>query len=899
MTDAACVQLASVWAKTGADGSYHPLVLHMIDVGAVARVLWDRVCSEQQRTRLAHGLGLPSADAGAWLVLLAALHDLGKCSPAFQRKAPERVADLRRAGLVVAESADAPHGAVSTFDLDHRLRAWGCDRSVANALAVAVGGHHGSFPSSRLTGRRHAGLAAGDDVWAGLRDAHVAALERLVGRPAAAPLRCDAGALIAVAGLTTVADWIGSDERRFGFDRRDAAQPLDLVAHLTLAHERAERAITDLRWADRGLPGAVSWASTFQEAFPDLGGGPRGAQAAVVEMVASTERPHLLLVESETGSGKTEAAFWAVLQALRRGASGAYVALPTQATANQMHSRFAAFLRHGLDVNGADVGLLHGSAALAVDEQMLSGGAAAVEPAHVYDADPGTAAPTVDARAWFQQRKRGLLAPFAVGTVDQALLGVLPRRHFFVRLWGLAGAVVVIDEVHAYDAYTSHLLESLVRWLAGCGSTVVLLSATLAPRQRRALIDAYRDGAGWSDAGSDPRPPRYPRVTLVSESATHARTVGSVRAAARREITLRWDGAAEDPERLAERVLSAIERGGCAAVVCNTVGLAQRRFAALRAAAPPDVRLELLHARMRHRERAAVERGLVARYGPAGERPERAVVVATQVVEQSLDVDFDAMWSDLAPIDLLVQRAGRIMRHDRPRPAGFAGRVLTVLVPRPDDVTAQLEASTRIYGEAALLRTRLVLGERAAIREPDDLDELIAAVYEGPAPACDPAAAAHLADADEAAWHRRRRLSGRGQLNALPDPSDPELLRRLRADDLTDPERDGGSLGTRWDELPSMQLIVLRDGELVRERAAPASLEDARALLAHSVSIPVDRGRAARLRAQLPHAAWRHVSLLRHHALVELDCQDRASLDDLTVEWDETLGLILDRTDDP
>lgn len=879
----------ALWAKSdlgGAAGSHLPLLLHMLDVAAVAGAVWDRVLTGAVRERVAVGLGLDAAQARGWLVWLAALHDIGKCSNAFQQKSAARRSALLDAGVSLAQldpGHDVPHGAISARVLEAELRRRGMRRDVAKALAVVVGGHHGVLPSAQAVQRAGAGGQAGDGRWDELRADLIDAVEEVieggVTGPLGLPSRAEPGALIALGGFVSVVDWIGSDADRFPLLEPGDAPPSAAARHAD-STTTARDLVAQMGWADRGLA-TPRRAPTLDEV---VGHAPRDVQRQVARLLADSAGPCLLLVETETGSGKSEAAMWAIAHGLAHGATGAYVALPTQATANQMHRRVRGALARVLDLDPRAVGLLHGTAQLAVDEELLDGRAPAVAPRDVHDGEPDTAA-----REWFARRKRGLLSPFAVGTVDQALLGVLNVRHFFVRLWGLAGAVVVIDEAHAYDAYTSRLLSALVEWCAACGSTVVLLSATLAEGQRRQLLDAYAAGAGWE---IDPAPrPAYPRVTLLDADAERGRSVETVRAVDRREIALAWSDAAADPHRLAAELLEATEDGGCVALVCNTVALAQRRFRALREIASDDVALVLFHARMRHCERAAIEAQLADMFGPphaSASRPRRAVVIATQVVEQSLDVDFDTIWTDFAPVDLLVQRAGRVMRHVRPGDDGAGlrgGRRITLLVPSCDDPTELLGSErTRVYHDAILLRTRAVLADRPAIVEPDDLDALVDGVYDDTrVPACDSRLAAAIAQADPSAEEREAKLSTVAGLGMIARPGTPDLVANLRHD--LRPDRDDLRYGTRYDELPSVSAVVLRPGELEHLLGRRPDTDAARELLRRSVRLPLDGGGTE------PPIEWQKSTFLRDYILVQLDRDGRGAVGGRAIRWDETLGV--------
>ena len=694
------------WAKLGNatwPDQYHPVVCHLIDVGQVARRLWADVCRSKVRRWVTARLGLTDQDAaGAWLAFWAGAHDIGKVSPDFQ--AQGKTDELKRR-LAAAEfnfahtGGTEPHGFVSTTILAAELTAEGRNwtplaGSVARAAAVAVGGHHGLFPTN--WDGMHGPL--GNERWADARREILAELARLLGLrglpPPCPTVADDQSVWMFVAGLTSVADWIGSNQEFFEpiGNRALADGPFDVDDYFGAAEKNAAVALEKLGW----LRQSNDRRPVRIEDFLPHGRAARPLQTAVVQIVSGLTAPTLLVVEAPMGEGKTEAGWYAAASWNQQEGQGAYVALPTMATSNQMFDRVGKFLEAG---GGGNLMLLHGKAALNKQfQELLKGGKYAVE---VYDEDKHPSA--VVAEAWFAaNKKQGLLAPFGVGTIDQALLAVLQTKHVFVRLFGLAGKCVILDEVHAYDAYMTTLMERLLRWLAALGCPVVLLSATLPRDKRLKLLRAY---AG--DGLPVPTDKPYPRVTSVAVGGDRAE-VASVEAdpAQARTVQLGW----VDESGLAEKLRQSLADGGCAAVIRNTVGLAQETYQDLRDALKADgIRVELFHARFPFGRRMKIERRVLRRYGTKGEqfrkRRQRVVLVATQVIEQSLDLDFDEMVSDVAPVDLVLQRAGRLHRHDgRTRPAGVAQPRLWLIEPPSKDGLPDFKRYDKVYARFVLLR---------------------------------------------------------------------------------------------------------------------------------------------------------------------------------------------------
>ena len=738
------------WAKLRSatwPEKYHPVICHLIDVGQVARRLWSDVCRAKVREWVTGRLGLPDQDAaGAWLAFWAAAHDIGKVSPDFQSQG--KTAELKKR-LAPEFNFGSPggkkHGDVSTAVLAAELTAKGrdwpsLDGAVARAVAVAVGGHHGLFPTE-WHGMRG---PLGNERWAAARRELLTELARRFGAPGR-PAPClppgdDQSVWMFVAGLTSVADWIGSNVEFFQPVGNPALVdgPFDVGRYFDGADKKAAVALETLGWLGR----ANDRRPVLIEDFLPRGRTPRPLQTTVAEIVAGMTSPRLLIVEAPMGEGKTEAGWFAAACWDERDGQGAYVALPTMATSNQMFDRVGLFLEEGSGKK--NLMLLHGKAALNKRFEQLK------YEAQMYD--DGTKPSAVVAEAWFAaNKKHRLLAPYGVGTIDQALLAVLQTRHVFVRLFGLAGKCVILDEVHAYDTYMTTLMERLLRWLAALGCPVVLLSATLPRDKRLKLLRAY-----GGDELPEPKAVPYPRVTSVAVGGP-AESV-PVQADPERAKTVRLGWLEEG--RLAEHLRTALADGGCAAVIRNTVGLAQETYLELRDALKGEgIEVELFHARFPFGRRMEIEDAVLKRFGKEGGPAERnkRVLVATQVVEQSLDLDFDVMVSDVAPVDLVLQRAGRLHRHDRgPRPAGVAEPRVWLIEPQTDDDgVPDFGVSGVVYARYVLFRSLLTLREksgelRTTIELPAEINGLIQAVYDDADPP------ARLTGAQRAFWERSR-----------------------------------------------------------------------------------------------------------------------------------------------
>lgn len=861
------------WAKThGPDGDYLPVEAHLLDTGEVALRLFDVSLTERQQAWIARGFGVTVERVRSIVGFLAAAHDIGKVGP-FQHLVPGLAAQLGSAVLpAFVLGRPARHDRVSGYVLHRYITEHGGSREVAETLVAAVGGHH-SVPQKIPAHERRGVLGELGRWWPHQSELLTRAAEQLGVGTSFDDLQAPGhDVTLVLAGLVNVSDWNASDVGRFPVTAGDRPASSSL----------ASRAIVTAAWRPRPL----SPGGSFRDAF---GFPPRAAQAALVELLEEAELPAMILIEDRTGAGKTEAALWAVRQALAGGARGMYVGQPTRATADQFHGRAAAFV----DVLWAgarhDLKLLHGGAHLRDETDP--------EPSDL--GRDAAADEVVAARRWFDGARRGLLSPYAVGTIDQALLAVLRARFYPVRLWGLAGKVVVVDEAHAYDTYTAGLLGSLVRWLGAMECTVVMLSATLPGNRRAELTAAYRDGLrhlASSTPSAEAAIVGYPRVTIVNRNLERTIAVADDRPG--RTLPLERLACIDDAQAVVEATVDEVEQGGCAALICSTVGLAQERYAALRATRP-DVPAMLLHARMRPLERVPIERALAERLGPQAvgdERPDRLVVVATAVIEQSLDFDFDVMLTDLAPIDLLVQRAGRLHRHDRERrpPRHSQPRLLLLDTPDGEAVDRSLpRGAGAVYIAAVLARTRAALRGRREIVEPADLDELIATVYDDAVPpnlGVEEQTALH--DLDRRAHEKARAYRNWATENGIGIPHAEDPPWAGRASSLQDGDVPSATPAfaavTRWSERPSVDIVVLREDESALA-SAPIARTTVRELLRRAVSISDPRITKPLLDNLDEHrpSAWRRHGALSHHALAVLG---RGTLD---IDWDPELGVVV------
>ncbi len=914
---AVLAKLLRLWGKTGQGGTFHPALFHMLDVGHVAEVLLGREATPRFRTVLARALSVDGPDLLAgWLPLLIALHDVGKVSAPFQGQAGQPRTRAERERLQ-AEGFDFgrtggdryPHaqiGAVFTQLAWPHLES-GLPRPLVLALRDAIGGHHGEFASGSELSKVSEYLRFEEPpVWSELRSAAYTTLrERLApgwrdGLALPTPQHRTA-ATMALAGFTILCDWIGSDAECFPIEPR----PLSLDSYAQLSRERAQEAVERIGFAP--VRPSVVYRG-FGELFPNKEH-VRPLQKAIDELPEFVlTQPGLYIIEAPTGEGKTEAALALAQRLAAAGASDElYFALPTTATSNQMFGRVQSFINGAKGGNGGSpVKLVHGQAFLVEDDLLLR--------LHD-DADRGDATGASAAHEWFAPRKRALLAPFGVGTVDQVELTSLQARHYMLRLFSLAGKVVIIDEVHAYDTYISTVLHRVLEWLAALGSSVILLSATLPTSRHGALARSFARAApaprSNEDVGCRQGLP-YPCIAAYTDSDS----VLLSPPAAQPERRLRVEFVNDDtPRDQAQRLLDLTSGGGAICRICNTVAEAQAVFQAVDEMASDEVQRVLLHSRFPLEERQELEAQVAVWFGPNSPRKphERYIVIGTQVLEQSLDLDFDVMITDLAPVDLLLQRAGRLHRHVRDRAWRHRAPVLGVQLRRTSDGFPDFGAWGWVYYEFILWRSLLVLQERTdpagqiELSLPSDYRSLIEATYseDDYAMPQDSLYSGKMRAAYERYLKEQAKESGEARLRLVPEPTPDSGIAEgtnIQFEEDSDGGKQGWGIAKTRLGAESITVIPLhRNGAgdiltLHTDGADPLGPGCDRACQLQLLrrSIPVSHpGLVARLltaRSESPR--WfRDAALLRHAAPLILD-GGVAQYDDLIVTLDPRLGLV-------
>lgn len=695
-------EMKLIIAKSGAGNKWLPLCMHATDTACVMREL-----IHLRYSLLSELCGMSFDDFDRTAILCAYLHDIGKITPLFQskilRSLPARRSVFEHYGI---------RNILENFIDKEKSHHTKCGEAILLSLGFpkgfssVVGAHHG-MPAEDLLHHienypdHFFGRPADRGLWNALYKEWVSfSLEQVGFRdPSEVPVLSKKSEIL-ISALLIMSDWLASDENNFGLLDEDVMVSED--EHLK---DRCKNAFDRLN-----LP--ESWES-YQERITDadfkerFGFSMNAIQADVIHAVENCREPGLFILEAPMGTGKTEAALAAAeLLAVKCDKSGLFFGLPTQATANGIFERVMKWAQlQSCDVAHA-INLAHGNAEFQPVFAKLKDNM----PQTDFDGEGGLVV-----NSFFSGSKMSLLTDFVVATVDRLLMSALKKKHVMLLHLGLSQKVVIVDECHAYDAYMNQYLDTALAWLHEYRVPVILLSATLPAQRRKELAEAYINDRKKPVELSETA---YPRLTYTDGGDVFTKKLSWRSMSRTVEITRSDEGAA------LKKMEEAVHSGACVGIICNTVTRAQH-FA--REACNIDgARVILYHAQYVIPDRIIRENTLKKAVGKDSDVKTRAgaVIVGTQVLEQSLDIDFDILITDLCPMDLLLQRIGRLQRHIRPnRPRGYGAAECVVLG------TEELDGpSEKLYTKWLLMRTRKLLP--SSITLPDDIDSLVHAAYQ-------------------------------------------------------------------------------------------------------------------------------------------------------------------------
>jgi|BioPla2DNA2_1021312.scaffolds.fasta_scaffold05578_3 CRISPR-associated endonuclease/helicase Cas3 len=807
------------WGKTTDDPHdplrYHLLPYHCLDVAAVGSVLIER--DPHLLCRFTKSKPLPEDVLLRLIPFFLAMHDVGKFSVRFQNLKPQLLSLLQdrtsyrdyivrhddMAMILVDPDLLGYSREMNWFRHDQpwEARNW---NDAWRPWFRAVSGHHGVPPkkpahnvnqASLFDSADRAAARAFGDACATLFIGYDGGYQSLTFHKD--PTNFFKRTSWLIAGLAVLSDWIGSGTY-FQFH----SEPMPLREYWSrFALPTAEKAVEEAGV----LPSRVSSHTGMANLFPQLKT-PTTLQETVSHCQLHAD-PELFIIEEATGGGKTEAALVLAHRLIEAGAGeGIFIGLPTMATADAMYERLGkAYQRIFADGEHPSLVLAHSARHLS-DTFRQSIGPRGGDVREHYGEEEATA--SAQCTVWLaDNRKKSLLASVGVGTIDQALMSILPFRHQSLRLLGLARNILIVDEVHAYDAYMHTLLQHLLEFHAALGGSAILLSATLPMHQRQDLIASFCKVLGCDSVSVQET--AYPLVTRVSANGLEELPI-TPDSRSHRYVQVELTSSLEDVE---DRLRGAVTGGQCACWVRNTVKdaiLAYERLSALFG----KERVTLFHARFAMGDRLTIERKVLKQFGKESTREERQgqILIATQVVEQSLDLDFDVMVTDLAPMDLIIQRSGRLHRHLIPERGDRGTPTLLVLAPPLTD-TPDEDWYMRMFPTGAfvypkhgqLWLTARCLAKQGQIVMPGDARDLIEGVFDPDVQATIPEA---LMERDMMADGKDRGDKTMANLNALALDDGYVMTPGQWQEDTRTP--------TRLDEMSVTVVLARWNGEVLR-----------------------------------------------------------------------------------
>jgi len=835
--------LLLLWGKTD---PYHALIHHQVDVGCVAMALIRSSTIRPVLEKMANMLNIDVNVLRSWTAYIASLHDIGKCSPDFQVRGGDAiVTQLKDIGLRFRRHDIVPfyHSIMSGTWADTLLREsfqWG--KRAITIVVHCIEGHHGHF-NGHQTPIDDLERITWNPWRERINNVLMSLFKPMEWRPRDFKYPNIIGTFLIA--IIVLSDWIASNDALFKFHEIRGKDTMSFSSYFTESLARANTCIDALGFNEIVDVDSVTQFHDVYPEFTTLFPIQHIVNRVFNDMSTSGRISNVALVilEAPTGDGKTETSHFITTQLMKHlGLNGFYMALPTCATSNQMFERTKDFLsRFGGDASKR-TSLIHGMAWLVNDHEPRPRD---LTISHVSHDDLQTAI------SWFRPSRLAFLSPRGVGTIDQLLMSALYVKFGFLRLLGLAEKVVIVDEVHAYDVYMTNILTRMLEWGRILNIPVVLLSATLPVEKKRELVMASTgvDTCDNVEGQSD-----YPLVTIVMNDGRIIRESarGDEESPREKIISVRVeDDAMNDVPLILRNVIASASSGKCTCVVVNTVARAQafhdELIHALKESS--NVNVFQFHARFTVEDRNEIEHEVTTLFGKNDtNRPRSAIVIATQVIEQSLDVDFDEMFSEIAPIDLLIQRMGRLHRHERKHRTGNPTFHVIFFGDDHDD----FGSSEYVYSKFLLYKTVIELatlphsrGGVSLVHVPRDIRGMIECVYDGIIPVSLPP----MIDGD---LIRKSKQKWKKEMEIMKNDSGKYLIPSVDARRFTYATFRDSSFNESDDEITEFvraktrygmtekAFIVLDETEFVgtEHEKDPPSKHDMRTILLRKISLP-------------------------------------------------------------
>ena len=638
-------------------------------------------------------------------IFTAATHDIGKATNAFQQKIVDSVPQyawvLRENGIIIKKTGmekETPHNLAGATILSQYC-------NIDDSICEIIAAHHGKPREKGKTTKfsyqfreysenyytedgKSVYETAWDEIYEyAIQKADVSNIHNL-------SVQCQ----MIMSGLLVMADWIASNDNLFPLNEDNYVENLERGTHGVKQFLKLYGTLDYNEFGSSFMDDALFF-KRFEFHANDM-------QLQTMDAANAMAEPGIMIIEAPMGLGKTEAALAAAeVMASGAGSGGVYFGLPTRGTADAMYSRAKRWV-DSVTSKHSSIILSHGMADFNEEYRDLI--------ANAYDEDPDG----VSVNSWMLGRHRRLLPCFAVGTVDQALFVALKKKFLMLLHLGIAAKTVIIDEVHSYDDYMSEYMKAMLSWLGIYHVPVILLSATLTKEKRKELVSAY---LGYVPDTPDIETDYYP--SLICTDGGNVRALQIVcKDLSSKSIRIQY----LQEESLLETLSELLSNHGCAGIICDTVGFAQKTYELLKASFDNSYRIVLLHSRYLPEDRNRLESQVLELVGKRSVDRDKVIIIGTQVLEQSLDIDFDIIITEKCPIDMLLQRVGRLHRHNRKnRPKMHSKPICYILQGEETDLRAK-----RIYNEYIIEKTDKCLSDNMIITIPDDIRTLTEVVYD-------------------------------------------------------------------------------------------------------------------------------------------------------------------------
>ncbi len=660
-----------IWAKKY-ESEIHLLINHMLDVYNTSNAIID------SNIKIFSKLDSFSIDDKSIWAAIIGLHDIGKATPDFQ----------------CGNTASIRHEILSVYILFQYLKEkleidnqvlW---QSPFFQTIKFIIMHHSKFDSitqrETIKSTHSATHSIGDISWKTIQfdiiDDYLNAIGVSVTDLQKVSFKNISDATY-FSGLMTLADWVGSDTNNFKLE----GNTYSLEEYIPISKARAQSSVKSTGLSVTPNITKESWL----DLFPNINL-PRNLQQQSINCDLASDS-NLIIIEAPTGEGKTEAAFNLAARLSTFKSSGIYVAMPTQATSNGLFHRFEEFLKNADNTKSLNLKLIHGGTFLNNLKEQIG-----LNNINAPEEDTKS-----DAFNWFNKGKKAFLAPYGIGTIDQALYSILIVKHFFLRLYALTGKTIIFDEVHAYDTYMNKLLLHLIKWLKALKANVILLSATLPIETKNKILQVWDDDIECNKDNS------YPVLDIIQNGSIQSYPF-KARFETDGNLNFKIDFCDFGDDTIARLAEKHYKNGARVLVIVNKVKRAQIIFDSI-----STTDKTLFHSRFTSKDRERIEKDVLEKYGKES-NSNPSILVSTQIVEQSLDIDFDIIISDLAPIDLLIQRAGRLHRHDRQRPNGYDNPKFIIATHEAEVNELPQITDGKIYAPIILYRTYFALKNNSA-----------------------------------------------------------------------------------------------------------------------------------------------------------------------------------------